>query len=409
MEGSDQMATIVLLSLPFSMGHIHPTLGVVKELIRHGEKVIYYATGSFQEKVERTGAIFRKYPRDVQDLCEMAHVEHMNNFALIAQGLRTCQAILPTLINELCKDRPALILHEILCPWGKIAAKELQVPAISYVTSLVVNEQTMPLSLKCRLVLDCIKGLSEVGEIRRVARELESTYHQNCSHVFEIIGNMQPVNLVFTSREFQPKGELLDERYRFVGPSVSQRREKIDFPWERLRGKTVIYISLGTVLNNDPDFFRICLDAFESPDYQVVIAVGDKVDLHALTAIPENVIIRPYVPQLEVLQYTDLFITHGGMNSVNEALYYHVPLIVIPKNADQPIIARRISELGVGVRIKRTRLTAQKLRDQAKAILSNPTFAENARKISETLRQAGGYQRAVKEIIDFQKQHNIQS
>jgi MGT family glycosyltransferase len=138
------------------------------------------------------------------------------------------------------------------------------------------------------------------------------------------------------------------------------------------------------------------------------MSVGDLIDLRHFQQVPPHIIIKRYLPQLEVLRRSDLFITHGGMNSVNEALYYHVPLIVIPKDADQPIIARRISELGAGVRMKRTRLTVQKLRDQAIAVLSNPTFADNARKIGETLAQAGGYQRAAKEIIDFQKRHRMQ-
>lgn len=395
------MSAIVFLSLPFSSGHIHPTLGVVKELVGQGEKVIYYATDSFAGKIKQAGAVFRNYPRPVDDFCQTARTENINNFLLIAEGLQTCQRIIPTLIREVEKDRPALIVHEILCPWGKIVATELAVPAAAYVTSLVINEQTMPWSYRLRLARDCVMDPKQIGRIRRLAAELEASYGQSCSSVFEIIGNQQPLNLVFTSREFQLKGLSFDDSYRFVGSSLGSREERVDFPWERLQGKRVIYISLGTVFHRDPDFYRICLKAFADTDYQIVISVGDPLQLRHFADAPGHFLVKPYVPQLEVLQRADLFITHGGMNSVNEALSYAVPLIVIPKDADQPIIARRITELGAGVKLKRRGLTAQQLRTQAVKLLTDPSFAVNARKIGETLRSAGGYQQAAREIVHF--------
>lgn len=111
-----------------------------------------------------------------------------------------------------------------------------------------------------------------------------------------------------------------------------------------------------------------------------------------------------YVLQLEVLQRADVFITHGGMNSSSEGLYFDVPLVVIPVTGDQPIIAKRVEELGAGLQLDRKQLTADLLRDTTERVLYNPLFAENSRKIGNSLREAGGYKKAADEIFKFKQQ-----
>jgi MGT family glycosyltransferase len=92
---------------------------------------------------------------------------------------------------------------------------------------------------------------------------------------------------------------------------------------------------LGTAFTNRPEFFRACIEAFGGEDWQVVMAVGTQVERSALGRIPGNVIVQEFVSQLDILPRTSLFLTHGGMNSINEALFFDVPLVVVPHMADQ--------------------------------------------------------------------------
>ena len=106
---------------------------------------------------------------------------------------------------------------------------------------------------------------------------------------------------------------------------------------------------MGTVFNEQPALYEKCFEAFKDVDATVVLVVGKKINISQFENI-ENFKLYNYVPQLEVLQHADVFVTHGGMNSSSEALYYGVPLVVIPVTGDQPFVAKRLTEVGAGNR-----------------------------------------------------------
>jgi MGT family glycosyltransferase len=96
-----------------------------------------------------------------------------------------------------------------------------------------------------------------------------------------------------------------------------------------------------------------------------------------------------FVPQLEVLKRANVFISHGGMNSVSEALYYNVPLVIIPMSANQPFVAYRVSELGAGIFLPKEKINAESLKASVETILHGDNYYENAKKISESFKEAG--------------------
>src|SRR5438067_10614640 len=112
---------------------------------------------------------------------------------------------------------------------------------------------------------------------------------------------------------------------------------------------------LGTDVTEQAKISRPCLEAFADSDRKVVLSVGKWTNIAALGSVPRNIIVKEFVPQLELLQRTALFVTHGGMNSVSEALYYGVPFVVIPQTADQNLAGRRIEQLGAGKTMPKTR------------------------------------------------------
>ncbi|MGZ4123253.1 MAG: nucleotide disphospho-sugar-binding domain-containing protein, partial [Tumebacillaceae bacterium] len=150
-------------------------------------------------------------------------------------------------------------------------------------------------------------------------------------------------------------------------------------------------------------FYKLCFEALGNTDHTIVMSVGTRTQLSDLGEIPENFIVKKYVPQTDVLQHTKLFITHGGMNSTNEGLYYGVPLIVLPQSADQPIIAQQVAKIGAGIALQMQSLTSNQLREAVDHVLRVPSFKHTAATMGESIRKAGGYQQAVDEIFEFTK------
>ena len=211
------------------------------------------------------------------------------------------------------------------------------------------------------------------------------------------LGNIrQPLNLVYTSRSFQPDVENFDESYRFIGPSLGARPIDPSFTPDLLQDP-VLYASLGTVFNADPQLLRTFATALAPLGGTVVVSTG-QTDPALLGPLPANVLASRFVPQLEVLARAALFVTHGGMNSVNEAMYAGVPMLVIPQGAEQPMVAGRVVESGAGLSIRAQDATEGLVRTLARRLLDDPRFRSAAATLQGAQREAGGYLRAADEL-----------
>jgi MGT family glycosyltransferase len=197
-----------------------------------------------------------------------------------------------------------------------------------------------------------------------------------------MFGYVAPTSLVFIPREFQMSGETFDERFHFIGPSLSSRQTAEE--WSPRSQAPVLLISLGTVFNDRPEFYRTCIEAFGDSDWQVVMAVG-ALDQESLGPIPANVEVHAHVPQVAVLRHTEVFLSHAGMNSTMESLHHGVPFVAVPQIPEQRAIARRAEELQVGRTL--TEPTVQALRDAVQDVRS---YRPRAAALSEIVRGAGG-------------------
>lgn len=215
----------------------------------------------------------------------------------------------------------------------------------------------------------------------------------------DFLNSTGTITINYTSSVFQPSIETFSKTIKFVGPSIAPRVDTSGFPFDQLGTQPLIYISLGTVINQNQDFYRQSIQAFRDSDYQVVMSIGQNTSVAELGDIPANFIVRNFVPQLDILQRAALFITHAGLNSVHEGLYYNLPLVLVPQQVEQNYVAGRVEQLGAGVKLPNNQVTAQRLRELAVRVLSDPTYQQNAIKLGQSLRSAGGYKRAVSEIF----------
>ncbi|SIR88214.1 glycosyltransferase, MGT family [Peribacillus simplex] len=386
-----------------SEGHINPTLGVVQELISCGEEVVYFTIEAFRERIEKTGATVRTF--DGEKFIK-AFISGGRNYLLerINGLLRTADIVIPSVLEQIKGEHFDYIIHDSMFGCGHLLAKILKLPAINSCTSFAQTKASFD-----KMLEQLSEGIPTriYDEFQSLTARVKGKYDVEIHSPYEVFCNLAQLTIVYTTREFQPIGEAFDQTYKFVGPSISSRLKQDNFDLAAIKGQSPIYISLGTVFNRDVDFYKLCFEAFGNSNHTVVMSIGQQTPLIDLGEIPQNFIVKKYVPQTEVLKYTKLFITHGGMNSTNEGLYYGVPLIVIPQSADQPIIAGQVANIGAGIKLQMQSLTVNQLREAADHVLNDPSFHKTVSNLRESFQKSGGYHQAVDEIFEFKSQYDI--
>jgi MGT family glycosyltransferase len=125
------------------------------------------------------------------------------------------------------------------------------------------------------------------------------------------------------------------------------------------------------------------------------------VAIASLGTAPANFVVLTQVPQLSVLQRARAFVTHGGMNSVSESLFYGVPLVVVPQMGEQAIVGRQVEQLGAGLCLTMEEATASGLRESVQRLLDDDSFRRHAELVRGSFLDAGGPARAADLILAF--------
>jgi MGT family glycosyltransferase len=389
------MARIAYVGLP-AHGHTNPTLPIMKALVARGHQVRYYNAAAFRAKLAPTGVDFIPLPEPLPTERELAEALHdFVNASLIIS--RVSRHLTRFLIDAFAEEPPDLVIYDSAAMWGYIAARTHAIPQLCFITTFVLDGSLKAIGLgtMARFFLSALPQVPRLLRWRRgMAREFGA---ENAGGITEYAG----LNLVFTSREFHPPNSFIDDRFRFVGPILDPALRDGTFPFEQLRDGPRVYLSLGTINHLNLDFYRRAFAAFADHPAQFILAAGRNTDLNRLGPAPDNFFVRDYVPQLEILQQVDAFVTHGGMNSVHEGLYYGVPQVVVPTHFEQLLNGKRVLQTGSGILLRDQQPAAARLREAVDRLLNIPAYRENAGRVGATLRDAGGVHRAVAEIETY--------
>lgn len=185
----------------------------------------------------------------------------------------------------------------------------------------------------------------------------------------------------------------------YTGPFVdSLQRPKVNFDWERLDGRPLVYASLGTLQNGSEDIFRTIADACAGLDIQLLISLGGGLDPGRLGILSGDPLVVRYAPQLEIVKRAAAVITHAGLNTTLESLAEGVPLVCIPLGNDQPGVAARVAARGAGVVVPRRKLNAKRLRLAVNAVLEDEKYRRAAREVQASILRIDGLQLAADKI-----------
>lgn len=358
-------------------------LPVAAELVRRGNLVRFYSFAEFEEKIKATGAEYISCDSFLPKLTKQEEVclKKVSTTEMTIQDLRVTFNMNDFLDREFESFQPDVVYTDSVCFWGKLSAWKHQVPMVVSTSTFAFNRlSSRYMKNSFKEMADMILGLPRVS---RELKKLEPLGYRIKGIIPLIQSDNNTDSIVYTSQKFQPCAESFSDHYAFVGPSVfSQARP------QKEKERPLIYISMGTVMNDRPDFYRKCIDALKTMDVDVTISCGDIINCEGVGALPDRIRVYPYVDQLDVLVKADVFLTHCGMNSVSESLYMAVPMVLYPQTGEQHAVARRVTEIGAGVMLKED--SAEGILTCVQELLRNMSYRKAAAECSADFRACSG-------------------
>lgn len=448
-----------MVIVPPATGHVNPISGLVSELCKSTNNldVIFYSDKSYQAAIERTGAQFRLLAHPSFSILPKLPMEQAHYFigANLDCQISFSYKLIPQLLHEIETERFDLVLYdgaflpirytlEILKRRYRRRRSARPPPkSILFAPNFPVTKTLVDESrAQTRMSLGSVLLLLWVF-IRQIVMSIR--WRMRIFNPINFFMRKDKLNIVAVIHELMPFPHELDETFKCVGPCVCEQTRSGEVssddhelnsllgefevwapgkrPLDEPKKPKLIYMSLGTVFNYNSILFELTIRAFrdynlkshrreDASRFRVIISTGDdgykqlreKIETGELV-VPGNVFLRARVPQLEVLKRASLFITHCGMNSTSEAIKYAVPIVAIPLEADQPMVAKRVCDrLMFGVRLDPIGVSSDDIADAVDQVLSDEQYANNIGEMSKISAKYNGSVEGARLVVEYLNQ-----
>jgi UDP:flavonoid glycosyltransferase YjiC (YdhE family) len=374
------MATIVFIMLP-ETGHLNPTFKITKKLKAMGHQVFYSGPKYIEQQVIGQGFAFvpmfeKCFPEDFT----YEQAAAVSWFAVLhtklklgtADGTSKALAMLADDLNALAKKTQLDLLLVDGCALPEVAT--------------VAHELKLPCALINTTLYDPFDKYGSVGT----------------GPVFSSTVLKMPA-LFLCPKEFDFPRQRDKEQHYYVESSIDLKRKESDFCWDRiLEDKKLIYCSFGTqsfLYEEGKQVLQTIMNGVASQDdYQMVMSIGSHLRVADFEPIPPNIVVVNHAPQLKMLQRASLMITHGGLNTIKECIYFGVPMIVLPIRRDQPRNAARVAFHRLGVMGNLQHITLEQVKALLDKVTGNESFRNNVQAMSRRFQELEAEEKSVKVI-----------
>ncbi len=412
------MSCFVFFAVPL-FGHVNYGLKIAKRLAENGHEVYYFSGNKYKNMVEQKGVVHCSYDTEIEEAFAVENstydVSNVNNvdyekIDYIDELWRLGWHLfsITDCIRKKClvyfrNINPDAIVYDSIAIWGKWLAWQLQIPAITsctpyYYSREMISKEPAFFSKAVLRQKDSINlDINHVFKVMNKRLWIEYPELKNLDITTSYAGSGD-TNIIFSSEQLQRNIDLIKkENNHFVGIMIDEGDTAHDVSYFISQGKPNIYIALGTI-HNDAMVYQACVDALREFDFNVVMSVGKANQANRLLQIPTSWRVENSVPQIALLKKIDVFISHGGVNSVREASHFGVPIVIIPKAGDHYIIAEDIRRKNTGIVINNYKDTDE-IRRAVLKCLQNQSIKHACKKMAEEMQSLGGLERVV-EIIE---------
>jgi dTDP-L-oleandrosyltransferase len=383
-------------------GHVFPSLALVSELARRGHRISYLTGPAFADEVTAAGATAVMYKSEfddfhVPDVVGRDDAETQLHLVYVRENV----AILRAAREAFDADPPDLVAYDVM-PFlaGRLLAKHWNLPAVRLSGGFAENEHYS--LFEAMWASNGQRHPADVEVVREVLVDLLTEYGVDTPPK-QYWRQIEDLNIVYLPKSYTIAPETFDDRFVFAGPNFTGRLE--DARWEPPRpGLPVLLVSLGTLHNEQPEFFRTCARAFADTPWQVVMAIGRFLDPHELGPLPGNVETHAWVPFHAVLQHATVCLIQGTTGATMEAMDMGVPVVVVPHFATEAApFAEQTVRLGLGYELPPDQITPAGVRSTVQRLASDTEVKRRVLRMQRDIRESGGPPRAVDAIEAYLK------
>jgi UDP:flavonoid glycosyltransferase YjiC (YdhE family) len=322
--------TKVLFCVIPERGHVNPYIGPAQALRAAGIEVAFHASADISPQLEAAGLD--------GFVGERTLMETPHRGAAFAERVRDA-AWLRGWIKALLVDAAARDVDPLRAVLGRVRPDVVALDPMIYAGAIACELEGVPWAAISNSLNPALPDgldselLRTVASLADARRDLFARY--GLAPAFRGCDVLSPhLTIAFATEALVGPVRGVE----LVGPSLPRelRGDEPRFPWEWLEpDRPLIYASFGSQIYHQPALFRALIEAVRGRDVQLLLSAAELAGSPDLGALPANVLAQRYVPQLEVLKRAAVLVTHGGANSVMEAIAAGVPLLVLPLCNDQ--------------------------------------------------------------------------
>jgi zeaxanthin glucosyltransferase len=402
------MARIGVICFP-GIGHLNPFTALGLALQQRGHQVAFFGIADVESRIRAAGLEFhligtQDFPPGALRMLDrkLSELRGLSVFRFTVERIRNTALMVlrdaPDAIRRAEVD--AMIIDQ--ADFGGSVADYLGIPfaSVSILPPFIRDNRVPPFlfgwparydplsrlrnELAVRLLSLVARPIYRVVNEQRTAWGLETFKREEDAlsrlaqvtqlpHALEFEGCPHPATLHYTAL------------FRF-----DLKRPAVDFPWDKLDGRPLVYASLGTLQNGSEAAFRIIATGCANLGVQLVISLGGGLSVESFSNLPGHPIVVEFAPQLELIKRASVIITHAGLNTVLESIAEGKPMVAIPIGNDQPGVAARLKAKGSAIVLSRRSLSPAKVENAVRTVLQNDRYRDAVAALRGAIRQIDG-------------------
>jgi MGT family glycosyltransferase len=384
---------ILMLSVAYG-GSVMPWVGLAAELARRGHQVSFTTTDQFAGAFTEAGQEVLRYNSAPQPPVR----DNPGEFSKHIWRIDENSAIADAVKARFTGTPPDIILYDTSAFYaGRVLAHAWQLPFVKLSAGFTSGPlYFLEADVKDRTTDRGSNKTSAMGDFLIRMGRFISDHAPDVKVDDWLLAPSEELTVVTLPRELQIAGDTFDEHWVFAGPYLGDRA--FQGQWQPPGEDPVLLVSFGSSnYKGQQAFLGTCVSAFAGLGWHVVISTGPHLDPAELGPLPPNMEAHRQVPQLAILKKAKLFISHGGLGGILEALSLGVPILAFPQSPEHHIAGDRIAELGLG-RTAELDISADELKAAVLDLAADALTAGALAQMQEHIRKAGGAARAAEEI-----------